>query len=165
LIDQSINSGLNFKKSNLLLKEYVVNSKWSILIAVVFLLTIIFTASTYITAQESANCPPDKELCTRMIRFGNEAYARGKYLDAKEYFRKAIKADPTSLKAWRYYDQAIIFALAEKVEKNANLVLPDVSSRQEASGGLSPKAPPVPPKPAMGEQENSGFKILDDEGC
>jgi tetratricopeptide (TPR) repeat protein len=158
-------SGLNFKKSNLLLKEYVVNSKWSILIAVVFLLTIIFTASTYITAQESANCPPDKELCTRMIRFGNEAYARGKYLDAKEYFRKAIKADPTSLKAWRYYDQAIIFALAEKVEKNANLVLPDVSSRQEASGGLSPKAPPVPPKPATGQQENSGFKILDDEGC
>ena len=76
-----------------------------------------------------ANCPPDKELCARMLRFGNEAYARGKYLDAKEYFRKAVKADPTSLKAWRYYDQAVIFGLAEKVEKNANLILPDVSTR------------------------------------
>ena len=141
------------------------NSKWSFLLAVVFLLTIIFSASTYITAQEPANCPPDKELCARMLRFGNEAYARGKYLDAKEYFRKAIKADPTSLKAWRYYDQAVIFGLAEKVEKDANLVLPDVSSRQEAGRGLSPAAPPISPKPAAGQKGGSGFKIIDDEGC
>jgi len=156
---------LNAKKGNLFLKEYVVNSKWSILMALVFLLTVIFTASTYIAAQEPANCPPDKELCARMLRFGQEAYARGKYLDAKEYFRKAVKADPTSLKAWRYYDQAVIFGLAEKVEKNANLVLPDVSSRQEAGGGLSPAAPPVSPEPSVGQQEESGFKIVDDEGC
>jgi len=142
-----------------------VKPKFIASIVLVFFLTIFFFVPTLIVAQGPANCPPDKELCARMLRFGNEAYARGKYLDAKEYFRKAVKADPTSLKAWRYYDQAIIFALAEKVEKNANLVLPDVSSRQEASGGLSPKAPPVPPKPAMGQQENSGFKILDDEGC
>jgi len=158
-------SGLNFKKSNLLLKEYVVNPKWSILIAVVLLLTIIFTASTYITAQEPANCQPDKELCARMLRFGNEAYARGKYLDAKEYFRKAVKADPTSLKAWRYYDQAVIFGLAEKVEKNANLVLPDVSSRKEAVGDLSPAAPPVSSEKTVQPQEEIGFKIVDDEGC
>ena len=141
------------------------NSKWFILIAVVFLLTIIFAASTYITAQEPANCPPDKELCARMIRFGNEAYARGRYLDAKEYFRKAVKADPTSLKAWRFYDQAVIFGLAEKVEKNANLVLPDISSRQETGGGLSPAAPPVSPEPGVDQQEEGGFKIVDDEGC
>lgn len=141
------------------------NSKRSFLLAVVFLLTIIFSASTYITAQESSTCPPDKELCARMLRFGEEAYARGKYLDAKEYFRKAVKADPSSLKAWRYYDQAVIFGLAEKVEKNANLVLPDVSSRQETSSGLSPAAPPEPPKPAKGQEKEGGFKIIDDEGC
>jgi tetratricopeptide (TPR) repeat protein len=142
-----------------------VNSKWSILMAVVFLLTIIFAASPYVTAQEPANCPPDKELCARMLRFGQEAYARGKYLDAKEYFRKAVKADPTSLKAWRYYDQAVIFGLAEKVEKNANLVLPDVSSRQEAGGRLSPSPPLAAPKPDVKQQIKDGFKIVDDEGC
>ena len=70
------------------------NSKWSILVAVVFLLTIIFAASTYITAQEPANCPPDKELCARMLRFGNEAYARGKYLDAKFAFFSTFSAKP-----------------------------------------------------------------------
>lgn len=141
------------------------NSKWSFLLAVVFLLTIIFSASTYITAQESSICPPDKELCARMLRFGEEAYARGKYLDAKEYFRKAVKADPTSLTAWRYYDYAVIFGLAEKVEKNANLVLPDVSTRQEGGVGSFPTAPPAPQKPATGEKEEFGFKIVDDEGC
>jgi len=58
---------------------------------------------------------PDKALCAKMLRFGKEAYMRGKYLDAKEYFRKAIQADPTSQTAWRYYEQAVIFGLAERV--------------------------------------------------
>jgi len=142
-----------------------VKSKWSMLTAMVFLLTIIFLPLTYVTAQDASVCQPDKALCARMIRFGQEAYARGKYLDAKEYFRKAVKADPTSLKAWRFYDQTVIFGLAEKVEKNANLVLPDVSTRQETQTGLSPAPPPAPPKPAASQQKNSGFKILDDEGC
>ena len=55
--------------------------------------------------------------------------------------------------------------MAEKVEKNANLVLPDVSSRQEAGGGLPPAAPPVLPETTVRQQEESGFKIVDDEGC
>jgi tetratricopeptide (TPR) repeat protein len=142
-----------------------VKTKWSILMAVVFLLTIFFSASTYIKAKETVTYQPDKELCARMIRFGVEAYTRGKYLDAKEYFRKAVKADPSSLKAWRYYDQAVIFALAEKVEKNANLVLPDVSSRQETGEGLTPPPPPVSKDTTAKQPEESGFKIVDDEGC
>jgi tetratricopeptide (TPR) repeat protein len=81
-----------------------------------------------------------------MIRHGQEAYQRGKYLDAKEYFRKAVQADPSSLAAWAYYDQAVIFALAEKVEKNANLVMPDTSTRSGVQAAASAKTPP-PPKP------------------
>jgi len=137
------------------------------LIVLIFFLTIFFFVPTHNMAQEPANCPPDKELCARMLRFGQEAYARGKYLDAKEYFRKAVKADPTSPKAWRYYDQAVIFGLAEKVEKNANLTLPDVSTRQE--GGIStsptPSTSPPPQEPAVKKKEETGFKIIDDEGC
>ncbi len=140
-------------------------SKWSILAAVVFMLTIIFSPLTDVAAQDASVSHADKALSARMLRFGQEEYARGKYLDAKEYFRKAIIADPASLNAWRYYDQAVIFGLAEKVEKNANLVLPDVSTRQETKTGLSPAAPPPPPKPAKTQPKNSGFKIIDDEGC
>lgn len=136
-------------------------------IVLVFFLTIFFFVPTHTMAQGPENCPPDKELCDRMLRFGMEAYARGKYLDAKEYFRKAVKADPTSLKAWRYYDQAVIFGLAEKVEKDANLILPDVSTRQEGGISISPTPPtsPPPPEPAVRKKEETGFKIVDDEGC
>jgi len=98
-----------------------------------------------------------------MLRFGKQYYMRGKYLDAKEYFRKAVQADPTSQKAWQYYDLATIFALAEKVEKNANLIAPDTSTREVPSTAVPTPPPPSPgtPKPA----EESGFKIVDDEGC
>jgi len=150
------------------LEEIYVKPKFIASIVLVFFLTIFFfLVPTLIMAQGPANCPPDKELCARMLRFGQEAYARGKYLDAKEYFRKAVKADPTSMKAWRYYDQSIIFGLAEKVEKNANLTLPDVSTRQE--GGIStsptPSTSPPPQEPAVKKKEETGFKIIDDEGC
>lgn len=136
-------------------------------IVLVFFLTVFFMVPLHVVAQEPGNCPPDKDLCARMIRFGMESYARGKYLDAKEYFRKAVKADPASIQAWRYYDQSVIFGLAEKVEKNADLVFPDVSSRQE-SGISTPPAPaasPPTPEPAAKEKEETGFKIIDDEGC
>ena len=107
------------------------------------LLTIYFVSNNSL-AQGPAGCPPDKELCARMLRFGQQAYVRGKYLDAKEYFRKALQADPASMNAWTYYDMTVVFALAEKVEKNSNLVLPDVSTRQEAAADLSSAPSPTP---------------------
>lgn len=82
----------------------------------------------------------DKALCADLIRHGKEAYMRGKYLDAKEYFRKATVADPENRKAWKYYDQTVIFALAEKVEKNSGLLMPDVSTRKEGDSILTPLA-------------------------
>jgi hypothetical protein len=149
------------------LKEIHVKPKFIASIVFVIFLTIFFFVPTHAMAQGPENCSPDKELCARMIRFGTEAYARGKYLDAKEYFRKAVSADPTSIKAWRYYDQAVIFGLAEKVEKNANLILPDVSTRQEGDITISPTSPASPPtpEPAVRKKGETGFKIIEDEGC
>jgi hypothetical protein len=149
------------------LEEIYVKPKFIASIILVFFLTIFFFVPTHTMSQGPENFPPDKELSARMLRFGMEAYARGKYLDAKEYFRKAVKADPTSLKAWRYYDQTVIFGLAEKVEKDANLILPDVSTRQEGGISISPTPPtsPPPPEPAVRKKEETGFKIVDDEGC
>lgn len=134
------------------------------LIVLAFFLAVFLSPVKHSLSQDPKNCPPDKELCAKMLRFGKQAYVRGKYLDAKEYFRKAVKADPASTKAWVYYDQSVIFSLAEKVEKNANLVLPDVSSRQEASAGMPLETPPAVSKPAP-TPEPSGFVIVDDEGC
>jgi hypothetical protein len=154
-----------FKRQSFFLKEEIVKPKRPVILTLVFIFATIFAASTYTVAQGPPSCPPDKALCAQMLRFGKEAYARGKYLDAKEYFRKAVKADPTSLTAWRYYDQTVIFGLAEKVEKNANLVLPDVSTRQEPGVGLPPAVSPAPPEAATGKPGVSEFKIVEDEGC
>lgn len=134
------------------------------LIVLAFLLAVFLSSVKDSMSQDPRNCPPDKDLCAKMLRFGKQAYVRGKYLDAKEYFRKAVKADPASTKAWVYYDQTVIFSLAEKVEKDANLVLPDVSTRQEASAGMPSESSPAPSKPAPAEKP-SGFVIIDDEGC
>ena len=102
----------------------------------------------------------DKEKAAEMVRFGIQSYQRSKYLDAKEYFRRAIQADPDSVVAWRYYDLAVIYALAEKVNKNMGLIAPDVSPQGPAAEAA---APPPPEKPAPAKKPK--FIIVEDEGC
>lgn len=82
-------------------------------------------------AEELPHFVPDKLLCAKMIRFGQEAYERGKFQDAKEFFRKAVTYDPNSKKAWRFYDQSVLFALAERIEQkeNRDLLLPGTTKR------------------------------------
>lgn len=64
----------------------------------------------------------DAALCGRMIRFGKVAMERGRFLEAKRFFWKALLVDPTSNLAWQCYDQAVVFGLAERVEKSPGLV-------------------------------------------
>jgi hypothetical protein len=132
-----------------------------------FFLVLLAGTPGRIMAQEPAGYVPDKALCAKMLRFGKEAYSRGKYLDAKGYFRKAVQADPGSKVAWRYYDQAVIFALAEKVEKNSGLTLPGVSKGQETGQAKPAETAPPPPvtKKPQGKGDEGGFKIIEDEGC
>ena len=141
-------------------------SKLVLFCMTVFLLTALPLWPEGARGEEQKQLIPDKALCAKMLRFGKQAYQRGRYLDAKEYFRKAVQADPESQVAWRYYDMAVIFALAENVEKNANLVLPGVSSRQEGGAGPGPSGPPPPTPSAPSKKEKAPeFKILEDEGC
>jgi 3-mercaptopyruvate sulfurtransferase SseA len=72
---------------------------------------------------------PDDPLCARMVLLGRQAYLAGNYLDAKEFFRRAVQADPGSDLAWRYYDLATPFAIGEKLEKNANHSVPGAPGR------------------------------------
>jgi hypothetical protein len=143
------------------------------------ILLLVFVLSGTAAAVYAQDSSSDKKaLCARMLQFGKEAYMRGKYLDAKEYFRKAVQADPSNQSAWRFYDQSVIFALAEKVEKDTRLILPDTSVRHEApSSTPSPvpaspviKEPPVQPAPppppsSAPPKKDPEFKIIQDEGC
>ncbi|MBW1789440.1 MAG: hypothetical protein JRK53_22960 [Deltaproteobacteria bacterium] len=120
----------------------------------------LFSIPQNAIAEDAKGFVPDKALCAKMIQFGKQSYQRGKYLDAKEYFRKAVQADPMSALAWRHYDLAFIFALAEKVNKNTDLIAPDVSVRGAAE---TQAAPPPAPKPAPVKKRRP--VVEEDEGC
>ena len=126
------------------------------------LLTAFITLPQMVLGEERKLFIPDKALCEKMLRFGKQAYMRGKYLNAKEYFRKAVQADPASLVAWRYYDLAAVFALAEKVEQDASLIAPGTSTRGEPAPGTPSAAPPAP-KVAPGKK--GVVKMEEEEGC
>ena len=99
-----------------------------------------------------------------MIRFGKEAFQRGRYLDAKQFFRQAIEADRTNSKAWLYYDRTVIFALAEKVEQVSSLLAPgrSLSSSENTSPVQTEQAalPLVPLAESEEEEEKE-----EEEGC
>ncbi len=91
----------------------------------------------------------DTARCEEMIRFGKQAYDRARYLDAKEYFRKAVQADPSSKAAWRHYDLSVIYALAEKVNKNTGLIAPDSSPKTAAASPATPPTVQTPPSASV----------------
>jgi len=119
-----------------------------------------------VNCQESKPLIPNKTLCNKMVRFGEEALMRKRYEEARQYFRRAIQADPSSTTAWRYYDQAVISALAQKLESGVALSLTENPEKAQKMSlpvpselpahGISSKSQP---------QTGPGFEIIEDEGC
>lgn len=105
-------------------------------------------------AQESRlrQCPPDKELCALMIRHGVEAFGRGKYQEARAYFRRAIAADPESELAWRHYDLSMLYDLGKQIATTGRYIssVPSVTISIPEERPLPEKAPP-PVKPHLPE--------------
>ena len=135
-------------------------NKFPRFILVLFLLVSVAFLPRIAQTEEPKAIVPDKARCGEMIRFGKQAYDRGKFLDAKSYFRQAVQADSASDVAWHYYDLSVVSALAEKVNKDSDLLAPDVSERgqiQPSSGAASPP----PPKPA----KKKAIPVEEDEGC
>jgi hypothetical protein len=126
------------------------------------MIAALLTFSQGAAAEEPKQFIPDKVQCAKMLQFGKQAYMRGKYLDAKGYFRKAVQADPGSALAWQYYDLASVFALAEKVEQDKKLIAPGASTRQEG-GAL--KAAPKPPTPPPAPAKKAKKEEEEEEGC
>ena len=145
----------------------------------VVLFLAVFTTSFRVLAEEHPVSVPDKLLCAEMIRFGKEAYQRGRFQDAKEFFRRATIADPQSKKAWRFYDQSVVFALAEKVEakENRDLLLPGTSmgdreqppASHSGSQTSTVKSPPLEQLPQIVTpvEENMAdeWEEEEEEGC
>ena len=102
-------------------------------------------------AGDKTQCPPDKALCAKMIRAGQEYCERGKYKEAKEAFRRAVQADPHSARAWHFYDICFIYSYAIELKSRP-------APSPEATTSDSSKAGTIPEKPVVETEE-------DDEGC
>ncbi|MEW6574549.1 MAG: hypothetical protein AB1374_13065 [Bacillota bacterium] len=90
---------------------------------------------------------PDAGLSALMLRKGKESFDRARYGEAKEYFRRAILADPASPTGWSYYDLALIYTVAEQF-KNYGKIVESTATVPETKAAPSPE--PVPePTPGM----------------
>jgi Tfp pilus assembly protein PilF len=118
----------------------------------VFEETGLFTGETATAiAGDKSKCPPDKALCAKMIRAGQEYCERGKYKEAKEAFRRAVQADPHSARAWHFYDICFIYSYATEL-RNRPAPPPQATTSDPSKGTTAPVTP-------MAEPEE------DDEGC
>lgn len=102
----------------------------------------------------------DKARCAEFIGHGREAFNRGKFSDAKRYFKEAVKSDPNSVKAWAFYDLAVMYDVADQV-KRAGSVKVSGAPLLGPSAATGTATPPPPP-PA---QPPAGAVVVDDEGC
>jgi len=120
------------------------------------LLLFIFVRPSYCEETISEQM---KSKSTEMIRFGLEAQERKRYLDAKKYFRKAIQFNPNSDLAWEYYDIVVIYALAERVKQNSNLIQ---LKKNTETPSISDKAYDNSNKTEA--DSDYEFKIIEEEG-
>ncbi|MFZ5584778.1 MAG: hypothetical protein ACOZHQ_02500 [Thermodesulfobacteriota bacterium] len=109
----------------------------------------------------------DKALCAEKIRFGREAYDRGQFNQAKQYFRQAVQADPSSATAWAFYDLSVMYAVAEQVKTAGTVKVSDAptpdSLKASAPAAPAASAPAAPPAPAAAPPGIPTIKP--DEGC
>ena len=109
--------------------------------------------SPIITAKTSPN-PSDKALCALMIRAGREKFDRGRFQEAKDFFRKAVQADPHSARAWYYYETCLINAWAVEM-KNKPVPPAGATTSDPTGGGTTRGVLGVPASAAS----------MNDEGC
>jgi hypothetical protein len=128
---------------------------WAILIA----LTLSAGTAGLKAADQFVVCPPDvkkrQQLCALMLRYGKDAVARLQFAQAREFFRKAVQADPTSVTAWSWYDRSLLLTMAWHLRKKGlALDLRTAPQVKPATPGAAPTPAPKPtapkPKPSAG---------------
>ena len=93
----------------------------------------------------------DPELCALMLRKGKESFSRARYGEAKDFFRRAIQADPNSPKAWSHYDLAQMYSVAEQFKNHGRIVQSSAPTAEQISEATQPPSPVLttpPPLPA-----------------
>ncbi len=94
----------------------------------------------------------DKALCEKMMSLGKAAFDKGDFQQSKLYYRKAIQADPYSLRAWLLYDAAA----KEEIQKRLPVTPPAPAAPAPGTSAGAPAATPPAASPPKEQKE---------EGC
>lgn len=138
-------------------------------LAVVMGLALALALGLALAVSADSNKPApgiDKALSADKIRFGREAYDRGQYNQAKQYFRQAVQADPGSATAWAFYDLSVMYAVAEQVKNAGTVKVSDAPTPDSLKAVAPAPAAPAASAPAAPAGAPPGIPaIKPDEGC
>lgn len=118
-----------------------------VLIAATSLLMGIYVAHCFqltpAVAQAPRTIPSDQalQLCERLIRFGQTAYDRRQFGEARHFFQQAITVYPAHAAAWKKYNMALLSLISARVETDPAF-LPAAPSDATPSPSQGPKAIP-----------------------
>ncbi len=71
--------------------------------------SLVFIVSLFSPLQLIAgNYVVDKALCKQLVTSGNLAMDSGNLSEAKDYFQKAVQADPMSETAWKLFEKSLV---------------------------------------------------------
>jgi len=100
----------------------------------------------------------DSERSALMLRKGQESFSRSKFNEAKDFFRKAVQADPTSQKAWSYYDLSLFYTVGEQYKNHGKVVLSS-APQPEASQETAPPTAPAAAEKTLTEKMLKGKAV------
>lgn len=144
-------------------------SRLMIVLGLVLALGVGLTLAVQAEVKKPDACK-DAQLCANKLRFGVEAFNRSQYRKAKVYFRQAVQADPSSIKAWSYYDLCVMYDAADQVKQAGRIKISDApvpgsgpSAAAAAAAAPAATAPPTTEAPAAAPP---GIPTIPkDEGC
>jgi Tfp pilus assembly protein PilF len=130
-------------------------------IAIIIVMAGLFSVAMYITKNHHITSvaavaasqidpeEPNRALSDQLIRFGQVAFDRGQYAEARHFFQKAITVDPGYASAWKKYNMALIAQISAKVQTDPAF-LPEFST----DGGVSVEPPRISPEAAEDDDED-----------
>jgi hypothetical protein len=101
----------------------------------------------------------NRERYDLMMRKGKEAFARLRYNEAKDFFRKAIQADPFQQGAWSYYDLAQMYAVAEQYKNHGRIIHSTAPEPGPETAQPPQPAPPLPKSIPAGTPAKAKGKV------
>lgn len=113
-------------KRKAVLKQRYINAALSVL-SILMVLGVIAFLGTITPTISSRTIPVSKSA----VHAGNEAYARGHYLDARKYYKEAIQAGQGSQKVWMQYDRALLMNTMQQLKSDPSVLDPARSNRNE----------------------------------